>query len=252
MLRKTQTALAATMLAMSALAMGALGSATAEAQDQETGAVDLDNGPRRTTRAPVRGRAAAEPGPLRVYGGLSFAAGGEIKHEDADDGVELSSTIGFQAGVDFVVMDYFAIGAETRFLFPKAEDLNDDDRFFLWDIAVKPRGRYVFDDMPLELYLALPLGLTVAGNADALPIGEPLLAPVLPGNDANVDGKVGWNIGLVAGANWFFTENLGVGVELGWHFHKFGLESSLGRVDFDYQVKMNQFLFFGPNFVYAL
>jgi len=227
------------VLAASMLATAALGTATARAQDQETGEVDLD----RTSRGSSSRRASRSsstdhpaPGPLRLYGGLSIAAGGELKLDDADfdeGGSELFPTIGFHAGADFVLMDYFSIGGETRFLFFKPEAIGDDDRSFLWDISVKPRGRYAFDGMPLEVYLALPLGLTV------------------PGIEGEAEGEVGWNIGIVAGANYFFSESLGVSLELGWHFHKFGIESGEG-LGGEYDVKMNQFLFLAPSFVYAL
>ncbi|MDB4975041.1 MAG: hypothetical protein JWN48_3382, partial [Myxococcaceae bacterium] len=90
--------------------------------------------------------------------------------------------------------------------------------------------RYAFNNIPLEVYGALPIGLTVAGVK-----GE-------------VDGRPGFNIGIVGGANYWFTSRIAINAELGWVFHKYGYEVGGQTVD----VKMNQFLILCPNFVYSL
>ena len=227
-------------LLAAALAFGA--STAVQAQDQETGEVELDRPVRRATRVEPAARRynLSEPGPLRVYGGFSIAVGGELQQEGGG-GADLDATVGLQGGAEYVVMDYFSIGGETRLLFPKTDGAAGRD--FLWDLVVKPKGRYAFPNLPLEVYGSLPLGLTV------------------PGIDGPAEGTVGFNIGLLGGATWWFNEHIGVNAELGWTFHKFGykytseyefedeeFESSSDKVD----VKMNQFLLLCPNFVYAL
>jgi len=222
-----------TALLAAALTFGA--STAAKAQDQETGEVVLDQPAGREARVePAPKPSLREPGPLRIYGGFSVAIGGDWKGE-TDTGFfrskfesRLDPTLGLQGGVEYVVMDYFSIGGEMRFLFPKED--GEPDRHFLWDLVVKPKGRYVFPELPLEVYGAMPLGLTVAG---------------IDGPD---EGTVGFNIGLVGGATWWLNENMGVNAELGWVFHKFGIDQSNAEKD----VTMNQFLFLCPNFVYAL
>ncbi|MDB4977271.1 MAG: hypothetical protein JWN48_5612, partial [Myxococcaceae bacterium] len=170
------------------LAGGSVAAATvtvpslALAQDQEAGDVRVDLPPRRRLAEPEperRTRASVgSPGPLRVYGGFSLAVGGDRQIERPFLGgyasTSLDPTVGFQGGADYVLHDYFSIGGEMRFLWFKADGAGD--RNFLWDLDVKPRGRYAFDNIPLELYGALPLGLTVAGLK-----GEP-------------EGKPGFNI----------------------------------------------------------
>ena len=224
-------------LLAAALAFGA--STAAQAQDQETGEVELDRPVRRAARVEPAARRSydSRPGPLRVYGGFSLAVGGDLQVEsggdrfDFDDygdeySIDLDPTIGLQGGAEYVVMDYFSIGGEMRFLFFKAD--GGGDRSFLWDLVVKLKGRYEFDNIPLEVYGALPIGLTV------------------PGLDGEAEGTVGFNIGLVGGATWWFNEKMGINAELGWVFHKFGEDHS------DREFKMNQFLLLSPNFVYAL
>lgn len=221
-----------TRIALLTSALSCAASMTASAQDQETGEVVIE--PSRRATVPAAPRTSLErPGPLRFYGGFSVAVGGEIHDDDDDDSsINLDPTVGLQGGVEFVVMDYFSIGGEMRFLFPKPD--GQAGRDFLWDLVVKPRGRYEFSNLPLEVYGALPIGLTV------------------PGLDGPEEGKVGWNIGLVAGATYFFTENIGVNTEMGWLFHKFGYESGSGFGRIERDLVMNQFLLLFPNFVYAL
>jgi hypothetical protein len=231
MLRMTKNALLAGLLALAA-------SAPAAAQDDpEAGDIRVDLPARKEPvreETPARTRASVgTPGPLRFYGGFNVAVGGDMQVESeqfplGEIEADLDPTIGLQFGADYVLHRYFSIGGEMRFNWVGYD--GGGDRIFLWDLAVKPRGRYAFDNIPLELYGALPLGLTVAGFD-----GEP-------------EGTAGFNIGLVGGANYWFTKNMAINAEIGWVFHKFGAE--LGPVEIDH--KMNQFLLLCPNFVYAL
>jgi hypothetical protein len=254
MVRTMKTALLAASLVAAATVPTA-------AQDQEAGEVELDPPARAVAvereqeaeeeqeqeAAPApesrRRGEAGKPGPLRVYGGFSVAIGGERSYErsfsrqlEIRSELDLDPTVGFQGGVDYVVHEYVSIGGEMRLLWSKVDGF--DDRDFLWDLAVKPRGRYAFDDMPLEVYVSLPVGLTAAGIK------------------GRAEGKAGFNIGLLAGANWFFTENMGVNLELGWLFHKYGIEvrseiDGLGAFTAKGDIKANQFVLLCPNFIYA-
>lgn len=226
MLRMTRIALMAGALLATSM--------SAAAQDQEEGDIDVDLPERKREVEPAPGesmmkRSAQGIGPLRVYGGFSLSVGGELKGEESDEGADLEVTPGLQGGVEYVLHDYFSIGGEMRFLFPEPEGWSG--RSLLWDIVVKPKGRFAFPNLPLEVYGSLPLGLTV------------------PGIDGEPEGTVGWNIGIVGGATLFFTDKMGIQAELGWHFHKFGIEiEGVGEGD----AKMNQFLLLSPNFVYVL
>jgi hypothetical protein len=225
-----------TKAALLAAAMMAAAATTAAAQDQEAGDVRVDLPPRKAEKRhdepeiPSREKVGT-PGPLRFYGGFSVAVGGK-RTEDipvlGERELSLDPTVGFQGGAEYVIMDYFSIGGEMRFLWTKVNDAADRD--FLWDIDVKPRGRYPFKKIPLEVYGALPIGLTVPAIAN-----EP-------------EGKPGFNVGLVGGATWWFTSKMGVNAELGWVFHKYRREV----FDVTTDLTMNQFLLLCPNFVYAL
>lgn len=240
MLRTMKTAWRAAGCA-AAIAAGLLAAdAPAVAQDPEAGDIEVDLPPRKVEvrhddEPQIRTRAqVGTPGPLRVYGGVSVAVGGDRSYATnlgpigLEGNAALDPTLGLQGGADYVLHEYFSIGGEMRFLWTKVDGFGDRD--FLWDLVVKPRGRYAFDNLPLEVYGALPLGLTVAGIE-----GEP-------------EGKAGFTVGLVGGANWWFTKNIGINAEMGWLFHRYGVELYSAETD----VKMNQFLLLCPNFVYAL
>jgi hypothetical protein len=231
MLRMTKTVLLAGL-------MLAAVSTQAAAQDQEAGDIRVDlparkappreEGPLNTSRKTV-----GTPGPLRVYGGFGLAVGGGLTRTESVAGfngtADLDPTVGLQFGADYVLHKYFSIGGETRFLWWKPDGAAD--RNFLWDLDVKPRGRYAFGNIPLEVYGALPIGLSVAGLS-----GEP-------------EGGAGFNVGLVGGANWFFNSKMAINAEIGWQFHRFG--ATVRNIDAG-NYKMNQFLLLCPNFVYVL
>ena len=228
--RMTKTGLLAIVLAMASTTA----TTTVLAQDPEEGDIDVNLPPPKKAPEPESSpRFSGQPGPLRLYAGFSIALGGELKGEDADEGADLDPTIGFPTlGADYVMHEYFSIGGEMRFLFWKVDGA--DDRNLFWDIAVKPRGRYAFSNIPLEVYGALPIGLTVPGLQD------------------DAEGKIGWNIGLVGGANWFFNERMGVNAEIGWLFHQFTYEVE-NVPGSDGNARMNQFQMIPTaNFIYVL
>ncbi|MFM2416285.1 MAG: hypothetical protein RL385_1008 [Pseudomonadota bacterium] len=238
-----------TQAALFALA-SLFGTAAAAAQDapQEEGAVELTVAPRASRIA----RPSGPVGPLRVYGGMRVGFGGQFK-DRADNNVgfavpnEVTSSwlggsdldadpsIGFQFGVDYVLMDYFAIGGETRFNWVKVDGF--DDRIMLWDLVAKPRGRYQLNNLPLELYATLPVGLSIANFDDG----------------SGIDGGAGATLGLAGGANYFFNEHMGINAELGALFHWIHgeVDTQLNRT-LDLKRRLAQCSLLQVNFVYAL
>jgi hypothetical protein len=194
----------------------------ASAQDQETGAVSVSasaSGPRVGSN---RSYSASHAGRLRILGGLHFGGGGEYDIDPGNvDDWDLDPLVGIQAGVDYVLMDYFAIGGELRLTWWKPEDpyRQEIDRSMFFDINVKPRGRYEFRNIPLELYGTLPMGLSIAALND----------------DMLMDGGAGFNLGFGGGATYFFTSMFGLNAELlgVWHWFDGEIEDRLGDIDTD-------------------
>lgn len=186
-------------------------------------------------------RALAQPAgaddipPLRLYGGLWLGFGGEMESDlDGPLGIsfqgddDLITTVGGQLGLDFVALKYLAFGAEFRFGGFNSETGDDDglDRSKLIDIDFKPRLRFPARRVPLEIYLTVPIGLTIARLSDDL----------FPNVD--LDEKVGWNLGVGGGITYFVLRRFGLNLEPIWLMHRFKVDVP---VDFEADVALRQF-----------
>jgi opacity protein-like surface antigen len=216
--------------ALALIAVGALADpARADDVAQETGAVTI--APEESAAAPANAPPAprpTRPGKLRILAGLHFGFGGHLDIDaETPLGIvtsrdpDLDPSVGLQAGVDYLLIDYFALGGELRLSWWKPENNigigEDPDRSLFVDIDVKPRGFYRFSGFPLEVYGTMPLGLSFASINDDIPM----------------DGGAGFNLGFGAGANYFFTSHLGVNMELLGVWHWFDGEVDLGNADTD-------------------
>lgn len=187
---------------------------------------------------------------LRLYAGPGFGFGGESELDVSlggglglDGEADLITTFGAQAGAEYLVHRYFAIGGEFRFgaINTEAGDDDDVDRSKLYDLVVKPRVRYPFARLPLELYLTVPIGLTIPRLSDDL-TGQPLV---------DLDEKVGWNLGIGGGITYLLSSRVGINVEPIWLMHWFTVEAStrLTSSDMDFAVRQFRLL---VNLVVAL
>jgi hypothetical protein len=209
------------MVAVSALP----GAGLAEDATQETGAVSLSSdseadantsaNPAPSAQTAVRAEAA--PSKWRVLAGLHFGFAGKLKVDPAtgfqlvnENPPGLEPTFGLQASVDYLLMKYFTVGGELRLSWWKPDgnitlqSQSDPDHSLFVDIDIKPRGRYVFSNIPLEIYGTMPLGLSIAAVDDTIPM----------------DGGPGFNLGIGAGAIYFVTPRFGFCTELlgVWHW----------------------------------
>ena len=176
----------ARILAVFLLLGGVLTGSRAWAQEREGGRVDA----------------------TRIYGGLWLGFGGDATWDgDGEFAGDLETTVGGQFGVDVVASRYFSLGAEARI---GAVRWKIDDRSKLVDLDFKPRLRLPLSHLPLEFYVAVPVGLTVPRLAD---FGE-----------EQGDGKVGWNLGAGGGVNLFVTEDFGLNAEPMWLMHRFKVD----------------------------
>lgn len=203
-------------------------SGTAMAQDvaQERGEVAV------TADTSGVGSSRGAVGPLRFNAGFHLGLGGNM-HAEADGfaggDVDLAVTPGLQLGADYVVMDYFSIGGELRLAWVKPQDIGpaEFDRRTVFDLNVKPKGRYAFRNIPLELYGTLPMGLSVIAGDDTV----------------DSDATAGFNLAFGPGATYFFTDRIGVNTEMLGQFRWFNEQ--------DVSVRFGQFTWFF-NAVFAL
>lgn len=215
-----------------ALAAAMSSGAAAQGNPQEEGAVEYTASPRASRYSGRTHHSSSGPGgPLRVYGGIRLDVAGNFVYMDAPVDRHADPTIAFQGGVDYLLHEYFALGGEMRFNFVKED--GDNERQFLWDLVVKPRGRYQFTNIPLELYGALPVGLSVAAGLH------------------NLDGGASATLGLLGGATYFFTEHLGINGETGAMFHWIHNSESQFARTVDLHRRLAQFSLFSVNCMYA-
>lgn len=173
-------------------------------------------------------RAAADEhydhGTVHLYGGLGLGFGGKAKidasgpfgffaTQSSDD---LTTSIGGQVGVDVPVLHYLSLGGEARLLGFNTKTLDDRnvDRSKLLDLDFKPRLRLPLRQ--LELYFTVPVGLTV-----------PFLANDF-GDNLQSDAKVGWNLGVGGGVNWWLARGFALNAEPMFVIHKFRVDGDNG------------------------
>jgi hypothetical protein len=202
-------------------------SSQTQAQDQEEGAVEIDGPgapadkasptpepapsstpaeipPDEVPDGEPSPRASGQPGPWRLYAGLRIGVGGTITNTHEDDDEEdrpfwARVTPGFDIGADYVLWRFLAVGVETRFDWTA---IKDRTKFMLWSLALKPRAKHQLKAIPLEVYAALPFGLSIT---DPKPDG--------------LKAKAGAMLAIAAGATYFLNAHWALAAELGWTWH---------------------------------
>jgi hypothetical protein len=224
--------------------------APAFAQEQEEGVVELsgDTSAQTTTSTESSAAPGAARGPLSVYAGFRLGVGGKWKLKPdgggADTTDDLKATPGLQFGADYVIWDYIAVGGELRLGWFNTDTRDDADigRDTFVDIVVKPRGRYAFSNIPLEVYGMMPLGITfIHTNGDLE-------------DKTNADYSQGpaFNLGIGGGASYFFTDHWGVNAEMAYYMYWFGSDIEAAGVKASASNFVGQFQLFSVNAVYTL
>lgn len=171
-----------------------------------------------------------------------FGFGGEAKGKVAgytgtirDD---LEPTLGFAVNGFYPLHRYLHVGLQTSFGWSISETSSDYDvgRTFVLDISPVLKGRLPLLNDKLELYVLLPIGLSVS----------------VPPDDANtavgqVDTGVGWNAGLQVGASYLVHEGFGLTFEIGWQGRGTtnGTQINADLTTTSHQFAMNIGMFYG-------
>ncbi len=167
---------------------------------------------------------AQDPMDLHFSTFFALGAGGEFDLED-DASFDLDATVGLGLRLDVPVLKYLAIGGQVGFNFWKLEDAEDRDTLIdLPDLVVRGRVPIELRRGLLEPYAAFLIGGTIS----------------VIGEDDNKDSAYGWNVGLLFGLNYFFTDVLGILFELGWHRHAATHDFDLGPVTVEGTGSINQ------------
>jgi hypothetical protein len=193
-----------------ALFMGALGAAPSLASAQDADALRLS-----------------------TFFGLGVGGTGQVETGAFTVESDLDATVGFGLRLEVPVLEYLTLGGQLGFNFMKIDGVDDRDPLLdLPDLIV--RGRY-----PIQLNSGLLepyVGFLVGGTLHILGEGD------------NKDTAYGWNVGVLFGAQYFFTDMVGALVEVGWHRHAAN-HNVAG--DADAKFSMNQAaLNFGVSFLF--
>ncbi|MBI5487523.1 MAG: hypothetical protein HY905_09335 [Deltaproteobacteria bacterium] len=160
------------------------------------------------------GSASAGNLDFSAYGAVQFCCEVETDGpQGGDNGVDLEATGGFGVGVDYSVWDYIDVGGRFGFLWVATEPMDraNIDRNADIDIDALIKGQYPFFDGQMEVYLAMPIGLTIGVLSDE--------AEQAAFGTGDYDTPVGMNVGLFAGYSYAFLAYLGAFVEFGWQLH---------------------------------
>jgi hypothetical protein len=140
-------------------------------------------------------------------------------------GSDLDPSIALGLRLDAPKWKYLALGSLVQIDFPKGDDVGDRAARFDFDLLVRPRVVLHTSAGPLELYGLVPIGFTVALPRDAIPL---------------FDTGFGWNLGVLAGAQFFFHPRVGILFELGWMRHDSRHDNDVPFVDGKAQIVTNQ------------
>ncbi|QDG51027.1 hypothetical protein FIV42_09870 [Persicimonas caeni] len=181
----------------------------------------------------------------RVLVGPMFGLGGELEAElsipelDGSGDIEsdMLTTLGGFLQYEAPVHPYVLLGARGAFGAFIAEMQDDDDyaRDLMFNFDAVAKLRYPFLTAPGELYVGLPVGLSV----------------IVPSEDwEDQDGfeaetGVSWNMGVVGGLNYLLFEQFGLFVEGGWMLQNVALEgdvtTSYGTFKGEFEGSFSQF-----------
>ena len=165
---------------------------------------------------------------LHVGAGLVLDFGGEAEFDRNVTAAEydLDATPGIRGHLDYAVHRYVSIGGMARMSWWEADWITSIDRSFLLDLGPRLVGHYDWRDF--RFYIAMSPGLTIS---------------VVDDDGIGVDNPAaGFTLSLTfAGAEWWFSDRVGLFTELGWVGHWF--EHDGDPVDAELEVDLSQGLF---------
>jgi hypothetical protein len=162
---------------------------------------------------------------LGVGGAWNPGSTSDMADEILGDFNDLDATVGFGVRLDVPVLEYLAVGGQIAFNFPKRHGLDDRQKWFdLPDLIVRGRYPVQLGRGVLEPYVGFLVGGTISITGE---------------NDAR-DTAYGWNVGVLLGAQYLFTERFGALFEIGWQRHAATHTVSFAGVDFDASYSANQ------------
>jgi hypothetical protein len=147
---------------------------------------------------------------LGIHLRLGFAGGLTYSTDAADTETDLDTTLGIGLRAEVPVLKFLSIGGlfEAAAYQTDIPFFEDDTRWGLdFDFFVRGRYLFVFEDVAVEPYVALPIGFSLGFLQD-------------PDSPAEDEAWPGWNVGVLGGI--YVISKVGIGglFELGWRHHE--------------------------------
>lgn len=146
----------------------------------------------------------------RLAANLALGFAGELDSQinDTRGEVDTEPSVGFDVRFELPVLDFLVVGASFGFLSvePEGTSLSDPEREETFSFDGLIRARWVFEavmnELFIEPYVLVPVGFSMA---------------ILPDDDGSGDDVwPGWNLSVVAGAQFIHGSGFGGYVEMGW------------------------------------
>jgi hypothetical protein len=167
--------------------------------------------------------------------GFMLAVGGDVDAEthggtlagaavSSDNGIsgDGSPEVGLGGGLTYMhpLHRYFGLGGRFAIQTWRIDTDADTGRNIAFDLALVPQGRLPITSA-IELYLALPIGLTydVLNQYDTA--ASVSFANVMAGLSLKADSGFGWNLAALLGARFAISSGFGLFADVGYAFHSF-------------------------------
>lgn len=163
---------------------------------------------------------------LGIHFRLGFAGGVSSTVGDVQSEADLETTLGLGLRAEVPVFQFITIGGlfEAAAFETEVPFFDAESRWALdFDFFVRGRYLFVFDDVAVEPYVAVPIGFSLGFLQD-------------PDGGTDDEAWPGWNIGVLGGV--YVLSKVGIGglFELGWRHHEAYNSNDL----LDYAVASNE------------
>lgn len=165
--------------------------------------------------APLVASTAFAQARLGLFGTAGFGGDAEASLDldagvdPADEDAELETSLGVGASYDVAVAKLLSLGGLFRVTSWEARrytwEIDEDNAGLAFDVAFLPRLR--FAARRLEIYAAVPIGLTLATKEDNF---------TFYALDSEYDMGWGYNLGIFGGIQFPLAPDLALFTELGW------------------------------------
>jgi hypothetical protein len=175
---------------------------------------------------------------LRVGVNSRFGFGGDAVNQlqgYTEQEPDAEATTGVGLRLEYPITNFFHLAFGPSFHWSKDEVMDNRkvDRTLHIDISPALKLRTSFHNERGELYIDVPVGLTVTKVSDEeedLRFGQ-----------MKADTGLGWNAAVMVGTNYRVHNNVSLQIELGWQGRGGSLDVSQGNTDLEYEYSTHQF-----------